>query len=53
MRVNVDETGRHDLTLRIDQALGAVISVLFGSRNPPSPDCHIRRARQRARPVDD
>ena len=53
MRVNVDETGRHDLTLRIDNALGAVSSVLFDGRNPPIPDCHIRRARRRARPVDD
>ena len=53
MRVNVDETGRHDLTLRIDKALGAVSSVLFDGRNPLIPDCHIRRARRRARPVDD
>ena len=53
MRVDVGETGRHDLTLRIDHALGAVSSVLFGGRNPPIPDCHIRRARRRARPVDD
>ncbi|MED5574118.1 MAG: hypothetical protein VX955_08265, partial [Pseudomonadota bacterium] len=53
MRVNVDETGRHDLTLRIEHALGGVSSVLFDGRNPPIPDRHIRRARRRARPVDD
>ena len=50
MRVNVDETGRHDLTFHIDHALGAVGSVLFDGRNPSIADCHIRRAR---RPVDD